>query len=43
MTYAHLYHSYIKVSIMGNISDMLLKFQYLTNQRNTKELNLYIP
>ena len=27
----------------GNVSDMLLKFQQLTNQYNTKELPYYFP
>ena len=26
---------------MGNVSDVLLKFQQLANQYNIKELNLY--
>ena len=28
---------------MGNVSDVLLKFQQLANQNNTKELPYYIP
>ena len=27
----------------GNVSDVLLKFQQITNQYNTKELPYYIP
>jgi len=27
----------------GNVSDVLLKFQQINNQYNTKELNLYFP
>ena len=27
--------------VMGNVSDVLLKFQQLTNQYNTKELPCY--
>ena len=28
---------------MGNVSDVLLKFQQLANQNNTKELLYYFP
>ena len=28
---------------MGNVSDVLLKFQQFTNQCNTKELPYYFP
>ena len=28
---------------VGNVSDVLLKFQQLTNQYNTKELPYYFP
>ena len=28
---------------LGNVSDMLLKLQQLTNQYNTKELPYYFP
>jgi len=29
--------------MFGNVSDVLLKFQQLTNQYNTKELPYYFP
>lgn len=34
---------WIKMGKFGNVSDVLLKFQLLTNQYNTKELTHYFP
>ena len=31
------------MGVMGNVSDVLLKFQQLANQYNTKELTHYSP
>nr|DAS48409.1 MAG TPA: hypothetical protein [Caudoviricetes sp.] len=33
----------MEILIVGNVSDVLLKFYHIKNQRNTKELNLYFP
>ena len=34
---------WIRMEKFGNVSDVLLKFQQLTNQYNTKELPCYSP
>ena len=34
---------WIRMEKFGNVSDVLLKFQQLTNQYNTKELPYYFP
>ena len=34
---------WIRMEKFGNVSDVLLKFQYLTNQKNTNDTKPYFP